>query len=89
MDAQDLALVDELTRRLSRATTADQRRAALEVVDALATIAKQWPALSPTASTGQRRTHAQLETWLDRSAVFGRLVRLTDDITRDDEPHLI
>lgn len=86
---RQLAVVDQLTERLARATTAEQRAAALEVVAAMAKIADEWPPLGPDAAPGVVEAHTNAMEWNRRAQTFGRLVRLTDDVHRGDAPRLM
>ncbi|GAB3623416.1 hypothetical protein GCM10027418_14990 [Mariniluteicoccus endophyticus] len=84
-----LAVVDQLTQRLAEATASDQRAAALEIVAAMGRIAQDWPPLAPDAPRGVVEAHTNAQEWWKQAQVFGRLVRLTDDVHRSDEPRLM
>ncbi|OYO21491.1 hypothetical protein CGZ93_10460 [Enemella dayhoffiae] len=93
----DPAVLDELTTRLMRRTTPDERAAAISCTHKVAAIAKDWPtgpvddAGTPlNTDTDQAWRHwQQIQDWAETATYLARLIALAEDVARHDEPRLI
>ncbi|OYO13136.1 hypothetical protein CGZ98_06215 [Enemella evansiae] len=93
----DPAVLDELTTRLMRRTTTDERAAAISCTTKIAAIAKTWPTgpvsddgipLNPDTDHAWRNWH-QIQDWAQNATYLARLIALAEDVARNDEPRLI
>lgn len=93
----DPAVLDALTTRLMRRTSAPERAAAMACLHDIAAIAQAWPAgprddrgdpLDAATSTAWQQWQ-QVQDWGQLATRLRRLIELAEHTTRTDTPRLI